>query len=42
VSLSVVGRGHPAGDTGDLYRNLDGISTAMSIVESIEVRFVAP
>lgn len=42
VDLSIVGRGHPVGDSGDIYRDLDDITTALSVVESIGVRFIAP
>jgi len=38
--LVPVGHGHPSGATGDVYEDLHGLTTALSIVDSIRVVYV--
>jgi hypothetical protein len=42
VALSAVGHGDPSGRTGVVFEDLDGLTTALSIVDSIGVAFTAP
>ncbi|MBN2380906.1 hypothetical protein JXM67_14000 [candidate division WOR-3 bacterium] len=37
VTLEPIGHGHPSGDNGLVYPDLSGLSTALSIIESIRV-----
>jgi hypothetical protein len=39
VTLETAGHGHPSGASGELFRGLETITTALEIVESIRVEF---
>ena len=38
--LEKVGHGHPSGKNGKVFRNLETITTANEIIESIEVKYL--
>jgi len=39
ISLAPCGHGHPLGKDGEIYADMDGITDALQIVESIEVEY---
>jgi len=39
ILLRPAGHGHPAGTNGNIYRNLEGITSAFDIIESIEAKY---
>ncbi|MCK4258917.1 MAG: hypothetical protein KAX49_08065 [Halanaerobiales bacterium] len=41
VLMQPVGHGHRTGENGEIYRELDSLSTAISIIESIEVWYTS-
>ena len=40
ILLIPAGHGHPSGKNGNKYRGFEGITSALSIIESIEVKYI--
>ncbi|MCD6334688.1 MAG: hypothetical protein J7M27_05080 [Candidatus Latescibacteria bacterium] len=42
TALEKVGHGHPSGKTGDVYPDLNTLTSALDIVEAIQVKYIPP
>jgi hypothetical protein len=42
IALEKVGHGHPSGKTGDVYPDLSTVTSALDIVEAIQVKYIPP
>ena len=40
ANLRIAGYGHPAGKSGEVFRDIGGLTTVLDIIDSIEAEFI--